>query len=138
MLWDVGAGKEIRRIDGPADDSLLGGIALAPDGKPQGGMGVDFGDYNRDGHLDLFVTTYQFEPNSLYSGGQGGLYQPQSLAVGLDQTTRLMVGFGTKFLDVDNDGVMDSVQVVPEGLWTRHREASMLTRISATGKSRLA
>jgi WD40 repeat protein len=33
VLWDVNAGKEMRRIDGPADDSLLGPIALAPDGK---------------------------------------------------------------------------------------------------------
>jgi hypothetical protein len=87
--------------------ALTSGVALAADGKPQGGMGVDWGDYNRDGRFDLFVTTYQFEPNSLYSASPTGLYQWQSLATGLDQPSRLMVGFGTKFLDVNNDGWLD-------------------------------
>lgn len=87
--------------------ALTTGVALSADGKPQGGMGVDFGDYNRDGKFDLFVTTFQFEPDSLYAAGAGGLFQWTSSAAGLDAPTNLMVGFGTKFLDVNNDGWLD-------------------------------
>jgi hypothetical protein len=86
---------------------LRSGVALGGDGKPQGGMGADWGDFNRDGLFDLWVTTYQFEPSSLYAATSSGLYDWQSVAAGLDQATRPWVGFGTKFVDVNNDGWLD-------------------------------
>jgi len=89
------------------NDALRAGVSLAGDGEMQGAMGVDFGDYNRDGLLDLIVTTYQFEPTSLYAGHPSGVYQHMGVATGLDAPTRPMVGFGTKFVDLNNDGWLD-------------------------------
>jgi enediyne biosynthesis protein E4 len=95
------------------EEGGVAGVALSADGTMQGAMGVDFADYDRDGRLDLFVTTYQGEPFSLYhnSGPAPGLagcgFQNRSIQVGMDQPSRQPVGFGTKFVDVDNDGWVD-------------------------------
>lgn len=89
------------------NEGLLAGVSLAGDGQMQGAMGVDFGDFNRDGEFDLFITTFEFEPASLYSGQGGRLFRNVSTEVGLEHPTRSLVGFGTKFADFDNDGWAD-------------------------------
>lgn len=89
------------------EDGLARGVALAGDGQFQGAMGVDFADHNRDLLPDLIVTTYEFEPNSLYNNTSEGIYKPMSQAMGLDHRSRMMVGFGTKFADFNNDGWLD-------------------------------
>jgi hypothetical protein len=83
------------------------GVALSGSGQMQGAMGVDFGDYNRDGNLDLFVTTYEFEPASLYRNTGGGMFGIVSAETGIGPPTTPFVGFGTKFLDVQNRGWLD-------------------------------
>lgn len=89
------------------NEALAANVALSHDGQVQGAMGVDFGDYNRDGRLDLFVTTFESEPASLYANTGGLLFSNRSLPEGLDGPTRPLVGFGTKFADLDNDGWPD-------------------------------
>jgi len=83
------------------------GVAVSEDGKPQGAMGVDFGDYEHTGRPGLFVTTYEAEPDSLYSNGSDGTFLDRTLVSGIGPRTTLMVGFGTKFLDVGNNGRLD-------------------------------
>ncbi len=83
------------------------GVAVSEDGKPQGAMGVDFADYERTGRPGLFVTTYEAEPKSLYSNSPDGTFLNRSLASGIGPRTTRMVGFGTKFVDVNNDGWPD-------------------------------
>ena len=85
---------------------LLTGTALSADGKAQAGMGVDAGDFDNDGDLDLFVTNYQLEHNALYRN-DGSYYAEVSFAAGLGKVSLNYLGFGTGFLDYDNDGWLD-------------------------------
>ena len=70
-------------------------------------MGVDFGDYNRDGWFDLFVTNFSGESNTLYRNDQNGFLTDVTFAAGLGQPSLEVLGFGTKFVDIDLDGWLD-------------------------------
>jgi hypothetical protein len=84
------------------------GVAYAGDSRPQAGMGVDWGDYNRDGRLDLIVTTFFLERKSLYRN-EGPLgFQEVSDEAGLTPAIPF-VGWGARWLDADNDGHLDCV-----------------------------
>jgi hypothetical protein len=85
------------------------GAAFDRDGNVHGGMGIDAGDYDNDGRIDLFVTTYQSEPRSLYHNEGNGLFSDQGIAAGLGAEIAEAVGFGTRFFDYDNDGWLDIV-----------------------------
>jgi enediyne biosynthesis protein E4 len=86
---------------------LASGTAFSRDGVRQGGMGVDWGDYDNDGRLDLFVTTFYQQPKSLYHNDGGGRFSEVSDVAGIAAPTLPYVAFGTCFLDVDNDGLLD-------------------------------
>lgn len=83
------------------------GTAYNRDGAVQGGMGADFGDFDNDGRLDLVVTNFWMEPNSLYRNQGAGLFTEVSQAAGISAPTARRVGFGTRFFDADNDGRLD-------------------------------
>ncbi len=83
------------------------GVGMSGSGQMQGAMGVDFGDYDHDGRPDLFVTTFEFEQKSLYRNGEGTLFNISSQQTGIGPATSNFVGFGTKFIDVNNDGWLD-------------------------------
>jgi len=81
------------------------GTALSKTGWPEGGMGVDVGDYNNDGWLDIFVTNT--ESNTLYQNMGDGTFSDVSEPTNLGGVTAALVGFGTRFIDFDNDGDLD-------------------------------
>jgi hypothetical protein len=81
--------------------------AFNQDGGEQAGMGVDWGDYDGDGRLDLIVTTFQNEPRSLYRNEGNGLFYYASYAALLGEATKSRLAFGGGFLDYDNDGALD-------------------------------
>ena len=89
------------------ETGLVSGTAYDQDGKPQGSMGVDAGDFDGDGDADLFVTNYEMEDNALYRNEGGGVFRYASADVGLAQVCRPHVGFGTGFADFDSDGWLD-------------------------------
>ena len=68
--------------------------------------GVDAGDIDQDGDLDLFVTNYQLENNGLYRN-DGSFYSEISFKAGLGDLSLNYLGFGTGFFDSDNDGYLD-------------------------------
>ncbi|MFM7321179.1 MAG: CRTAC1 family protein, partial [Armatimonadota bacterium] len=98
---------ENRRGKGFVNKGVESGTAFNPNGHVHGGMGVDWGDVNGDGWLDLFVTTYQNEVKSLYIASPGGLFTDSGLSAGLAERLDRWVSFGTKFLDFDLDGQLD-------------------------------
>jgi hypothetical protein len=87
--------------------ALAAGVAVPIDGKPRAGMGTDFGDYNGDGRLDLFVTNHELEMHTLYRNLGTGLFADATSESRVGLETLPYVGFGTVFLDYDNDGDLD-------------------------------
>ena len=87
------------------DIALFSGTGYDGHGIAEGAMGVDFGDYNHDGWLDIFVTNT--ETNTLYRNYGDGSFTDETEAANLGGGTALLVGFGTRFFDYDNDGHLD-------------------------------
>ena len=88
------------------DQAIEAGVAYSPDGKPQAGMGVSIGDYNRDGLLDIVKTNFAGDTDSLYMNLGDGSFDDRTYQAGLGMNTRLL-GWGIGFLDMDNDGWLD-------------------------------
>jgi hypothetical protein len=86
---------------------LLSGAAFSGSGATQAGMGVDFGDANGDGHPDIFVTNFSHETNTLYLGSPAGLFTDATEEAGLANPSLGPLGWGTHFVDLDNDGDED-------------------------------
>ena len=85
------------------------GTATDGTGGLHAGMGVDWGDADRDGKLDLFVTTFSKETKCLYRNLGDGIFEEDSHLAGLATPTWNYVAFGCKFLDADNDGWLDLI-----------------------------
>ena len=83
------------------------GTAFNEDGREQAGMGVDWGDYDTDGLLDLLVTTFQNEPKSLYRNEGRGQFSYASNRAGIGYPTKSRLAFGGGFIDYDNDSFPD-------------------------------
>jgi hypothetical protein len=94
--------------DGTFEDiGLMAGAALSSDGREQGSMGVDFADIDHDGRLDILVTNFTEEPNALYLN-QGTMgFNDISWNSKIAQPSYPLVGWGTAFVDMDNDGWPD-------------------------------
>jgi hypothetical protein len=88
------------------DQAIEAGVAYSPDGKPQAGMGVSIGDYNRDGLLDIVKTNFAGDTDSLYLNLGDGSFDDRTYQAGLGMNTRLL-GWGVSFIDIDNDGWLD-------------------------------
>ena len=89
------------------EQGLLSGSALSADGKALAGMGVDAGDVDGDGRLDLFVTNFFHEPNTLYRNDGGLMFREISTRSGLGRPSFSKLGFGCCLFDADNDGNLD-------------------------------
>ena len=89
------------------DQALLAGVAYGEDGVARAGMGVDFGDYDRNGSPDIYVTNFSLEPNSLHRNNGNGTFTETTFGAGVGNPTLLFLGFGTAFGDFDHDGWLD-------------------------------
>jgi len=88
---------------------LTAGVALNDQGGYDGSMGADVGDFDGSGRPSLFVTNFQGDVHALYQNLGRELFHHQSRAAGLAAIGVHFVGFGTGFLDFDNDGWEDLV-----------------------------
>ena len=93
------------------DDALFAGCALSGEGRPEASMGVDAADFDGDSDLDLFMTHFTTESNTLYRNEGEGFFEDVTTDAGLAAVSLEATGFGTSFLDVDNDGVLDLLAV---------------------------
>lgn len=94
--------------DGRFEDiAVMAGAGYDEDGKTYAGMGVDAADYDNDGFADVFITTLSYQTYPLYhnNGDRSFTYATKQTAVG--QITLAYSGWGTHFIDADNDGLRD-------------------------------
>jgi tetratricopeptide (TPR) repeat protein len=89
------------------DNSFLSGLAVDGRGRMQASMGIAAEDLDDDGDLDLFVTGFDDEYHILYKQESPGVWTDHSAPAGLVALTTRVVGFETKAIDVDNDGVLE-------------------------------
>jgi hypothetical protein len=85
---------------------LEAGCALTGDGRPQSSMGIALGDYNNDGWMDLLVTTFSEDYNTLYRN-RGGQFDDVTFEAGLGTSSFSQLSWGAGFFDIDNDGWKD-------------------------------
>jgi hypothetical protein len=116
--------------------ALLSGVALNAEGHEVGNMGVDMGDFDRDGKLDFAITDYADQPKGLYlNQGERG-FTELTYSARIAQSSLSYVSWGTGFADFDNDGLPDliiasghvypDVDAIPNGV--KYREPLLLYR----------
>ncbi len=94
--------------DGTFEDvSYISGFALNDEGREQASMGIAVGDYNRDGKVDFYTTNFSDDYNTLYRNDGDGNFSDVSARAGIAAVTLPFLGWGTGFLDYDNDGLLD-------------------------------
>jgi enediyne biosynthesis protein E4 len=91
------------------ETGVSSGVAYNVDGAALAGMGVASGDYDNDGRMDLFVTNYSFEMNSLFRNMGNGSFDYESIRTGIGPPSLVPLGFGAQFADFDNDGWLDVI-----------------------------
>lgn len=129
------------RGDGTFEEvAVARGAAYDSDGRSFSGMGTDFADYDNDGWPDLFANALATQRYALFHNGKG-TFDYVSDSAGVGGASMLHSGWGSKFLDYDNDGwkdlfvaqghVMDNIQLTEPHL--RYLEPPLLLR-NARGK----
>jgi enediyne biosynthesis protein E4 len=88
------------------DIGIRAGCAFSQDGKPQAGMGVAIGDYDRNGTMDIFKTNFAGDTSTLYANTGNGLCEDKTFVGGIGVNSRWL-GWGDAFVDFDHDGWLD-------------------------------
>ncbi len=122
------------------DVAVTSGAAFNEDGREQAGMGSTIADFNGDGHLDIFKTNFSDDTSTLYRNNGDGSFTDATSAAGLGLYTQYL-GWGTMFLDFDNDGWPDLIlvngHVYPEvdsqHLGSSYKEPRILYRNNGDG-----
>jgi hypothetical protein len=100
------------------EEGYASGFALSEDGREQASMAIALGDYNRDGKVDLFTTTFSDDYKTLYRNDGDGNFTDITSQAGMNEPTVPFLSWGAGFLDFDNDGLLDifiaSGHVYPE------------------------
>ena len=100
------------RGNGRFDDvSYPSGAALDGNGRDQAHMGVAIGDYDNDGRNDIHITNFADDFNVLYHNHDGATFTDVSFRMGVATASIPFLGWGTDFLDYDNDGWLDLLVV---------------------------
>ena len=86
---------------------LLAGVAVNGQSRAQAGMGADAGDYDGDGRLDLVLTAFAQDNNTIYRNIDGHQFEDASVAARIAGPSFTRMGWGTAFLDADLDGRLD-------------------------------
>ncbi len=98
----------INQGDGTFDDTaLMSGSALNFEGSPEASMGVDAADVDADGDEDLFITHLRGETNTLYVNRGNAVFEDRTIRLGLAGPSIPLTGFGTAWVDLNNDGHLD-------------------------------
>jgi hypothetical protein len=132
------------RHDGTFEEvGIASGVALSGDGKEMSSMGIGVGDYDHDGNMDIFITTFANDNYILFHNDGGGLFTDVSYPSGVGAATLPHLGWATFFFDYDNDGYLDlfcaNGHVYPEvdgAIRETYRQPLQLFRNLGNGKFR--
>jgi hypothetical protein len=113
--------------DGTFEDvALLAGVGYDENGKTFAGMGIDAADFDNDGQPDIFITALSNETYPLYRNNGDMSFTYVTQTAGVAQITLLYSGWGTRFVDFDNDGWRDIFVAQSHVLDTIEKTASYL------------
>jgi enediyne biosynthesis protein E4 len=102
----------INKHNGTFEDvSLISGLAASEDGRYEAGMGIDAADVDGDGWLDVYITHLDFELNRLYHNNRDGTFTDDTFNSGIGNKAILLSGVSMMFVDYDNDGWPDILQL---------------------------
>ncbi len=100
----------INNADGTFEEmGYPSGIALNENGREQAGMGLAIGDYDNDGKVDFHITNFSDDSNTLYRNDGDANFTDITFQAGLGEPTIPFLGWGTTFIDYDNDGWKDVI-----------------------------
>ncbi len=88
------------------DVAYSAGVAVSMDGRAEAGMGVAFGDVDRDGDLDFALTNFSGEPTALYFANPRG-FSNETFRFGLQRETRALLSWSVHLVDFDGDGWLE-------------------------------
>jgi hypothetical protein len=133
----------INKGDGTFEDQgYASGVALNENGREQAGMGLAVGDYDNDGRVDFYITNFSDDSNTLLHNDGEGNFTDVTFQAGHGEVTMPFLGWGTAFLDYDNDGWKDIFvvnghvyPVVDNYQWgTSYAQQPLLFRNLGTGR----
>ncbi len=122
--------------------ALQAGVGFSANGRTRSGMGVDAADLDGDGWQDLFVSNVDHEMYSTYINNKDESFHDASEKLGIARDTRLMSGWGVKYFDYDNDGVVDLLlanghpddMIDAYSMQVKYREPFLLYHQDETGR----
>ncbi|HTF90263.1 MAG TPA: CRTAC1 family protein [Planctomycetota bacterium] len=122
------------------DRAYVANVALSIDGAPEAGMGVAFGDVDRDGSFDFALTNFSGEPTELYFGAPIG-FDNRTHRMGLGRETLPLLSWSVHLADFDADGLLElftsNGHVYPQadapGTGTKYGQAASLWRLPREG-----
>jgi hypothetical protein len=123
------------------ETAFFAGVAVGEDGNEQGSMGLAIGDYDRNGSFDIFLTHFSDEYNTLYRHDREMIFSDVSYPSRLALPSLPYLGWGSEFMDYDNDGWLDLLvvngHVYPQmenpALGTNYRQRMQLFRNNRDG-----
>jgi hypothetical protein len=133
----------INKGDGTFEEvGYASGVALNENGREQAGMGLAVGDYDNDGRVDFYITNFSDDSNTLYHNDGEANFSDVTFQAGHGEVTMPFLGWGTSFLDFDNDGWKDIFAVnghvyptVDKYQWgTSYAQQALLFRNLGTGR----
>ena len=118
------------------------GVALNENGREQAGMGIAIGDYDNSGRMSFHITNFSDDSNVLYHNDGDSNFTDVTFLAGLGEITLPFLGWGTSFIDYDNDGWLDLIvanghvyPVVDDHQWgTSYAQQTLLFRNLKNGK----
>jgi hypothetical protein len=124
-----------------SDIAVMAGAGFNENGKTFAGMGVDAADFNNDGFIDIFITTLSNETYPLFQNNGDLSFTWVTNTLGVGQISLIYTGWGTRFIDVDNDGwrdifvaqshVLDTIEKSTSYL--RYKQVPLLMRNTGKG-----
>ncbi|HVG38870.1 MAG TPA: CRTAC1 family protein [Pyrinomonadaceae bacterium] len=118
------------------------GVALNENGREQAGMGLAIGDYDNDGRVDFYITNFSDDTDTLYHNDGDNNFTDLTFQAGFGEPTIPQLGWGTSFIDYDNDGWKDVIianghvyPLVDDYQWgTSYAQQMLLFKNTARGR----